>query len=145
MHNTHEMSIKPVRAARITDTTDALLDESRVRRHPRNTVKHDVFPHISVWGSSFLAAVPPDSARSPARPSLLRPSLLRPSLTHTSDLFPSHTIISSSHTHTHLVISHLTFTHTHTTQLSHQLTHTLSLSSHHLTPSFSYTHNHLVI
>ena len=45
MHNTHEMSIKPVRAARITDTTDALLDETRVRRHPRNTVKHDVFEH----------------------------------------------------------------------------------------------------
>ena len=45
MHNTHEMSIKPVRAARITDTTDALLDETRVRRHPRNTVKQDVFEH----------------------------------------------------------------------------------------------------
>ena len=45
VHNAHEMSIKPVRAARITDTTDALLDESRVLRHPRNTVKHDVFEH----------------------------------------------------------------------------------------------------
>ena len=43
MPNTHEMSIKPVRAARITDTTGALLDESRVRRRPRNTVKNDVF------------------------------------------------------------------------------------------------------
>ena len=39
------MSIKPVRAARITDTTSALLDASHVRRRPRNTVKNDVF-HI---------------------------------------------------------------------------------------------------
>ena len=39
------MSIKPVRAARITDTTGALLGASRVRRRPRNTVKNDVF-HI---------------------------------------------------------------------------------------------------
>ena len=37
------MSIKPVRAARITDTTGTLLDESRVRRRPQNTVKNDVF------------------------------------------------------------------------------------------------------
>ena len=29
--NTHEMSIKLVHAARVTDTTGALLDESRVR------------------------------------------------------------------------------------------------------------------
>ena len=29
--NTHEMSIKPVRAARVTDTTGALLGESRGR------------------------------------------------------------------------------------------------------------------
>ena len=43
--NTHEMSMKPVHAARITDATGALLDESRVRRRPRNTVKNDVF-HI---------------------------------------------------------------------------------------------------
>ena len=47
MPNTHEMSIKPVRAARITDTTGALLGESRVRRRPRNTVKNDVFEHFS--------------------------------------------------------------------------------------------------
>ena len=46
MPNTHEMSIKPVRAARITDTTGALLGESRGRRKPRNTVKHDVFEHF---------------------------------------------------------------------------------------------------
>ena len=46
MPNTHEMSIKPVRAARITDTTGALLDESRVGRRPRNTVKNDVFEHF---------------------------------------------------------------------------------------------------
>ena len=46
MPNTHEMSIKLVHAARITDTTGALLDESRVRRRPRNTVKNDVF-HIA--------------------------------------------------------------------------------------------------
>ena len=45
MPNTHEMSIKLVRAARITDTTGALLDASHVRRRPRNTVKNDVF-HI---------------------------------------------------------------------------------------------------
>ena len=46
MPNTHEMSIKLVRAARITDTTGALLGESRGRRKPRNTVKHDVFEHL---------------------------------------------------------------------------------------------------
>ena len=45
MPNTNEMSIKPVRAARITDTTGALLGASRLRRRPRNTVKNDVF-HI---------------------------------------------------------------------------------------------------
>ena len=39
------MSIKLVRAARITDTTGALLGASRLRRRPRNTVKNDVF-HI---------------------------------------------------------------------------------------------------
>ena len=43
--NTNEMSIKPVRAARITDTTGALLGESRGRRRPRNAVKNDVFEH----------------------------------------------------------------------------------------------------
>ena len=43
--NTHGMSIKPVCAARITDTTGALLGASRIRRRPRNTVKNDVF-HI---------------------------------------------------------------------------------------------------
>ena len=46
MPNTKEMSIKPVRAARITDTTGALLGASRLRRRPRNTVKHDVFEHF---------------------------------------------------------------------------------------------------
>ena len=46
MPNTHEMLIKPVRAARITDTTGALLGESRGRRKPRNTVKHNVFEHF---------------------------------------------------------------------------------------------------
>ena len=40
------MSIKPVRAAGITDTTGALLGQSRVRRRPRNTVKNDVFEHF---------------------------------------------------------------------------------------------------
>ena len=40
------MSIKPVRAARITDTTGALLGQSRVRRRPRNTVKNGVFEHF---------------------------------------------------------------------------------------------------
>ena len=40
------MSIKPVRAARVTDTTGALLGQSRVRRRPRNTVKNDVFEHF---------------------------------------------------------------------------------------------------
>ena len=44
--NAHEMSIKPVRAARKTDTTGALLGESRVRRRPRNTVKSDVSEHF---------------------------------------------------------------------------------------------------
>ena len=39
------MSIKPVRAACITDTMGALLGESRIRRRPRNIVKHDVFEH----------------------------------------------------------------------------------------------------
>ena len=43
--NTHEMSIKLVRAARVTDTTGALLGESRGHRRPRNTVKNDVFEH----------------------------------------------------------------------------------------------------
>ena len=33
MPNTNEMSIKPVHAARITDTTGALVGESHVRRH----------------------------------------------------------------------------------------------------------------
>ena len=102
-----------------------------------------------MWGSSFLAAIPPDSARPPVlpslRPSLLRPSLLRPSLTHTiilsSDLFlPSHTIISSSHTHTHSchLTSHtqhnyLISSHTHTQLVissSDTHTHTLLLISH---------------
>ena len=46
MPNTHEMSIKPVRAARITDTTGTLLGESRIRRRPRNTVKNDAFEHF---------------------------------------------------------------------------------------------------
>ena len=45
------MSIKPVRAARITDTTGALLGESRGRRRPRNTVKHDVFEHF--WKDTY--------------------------------------------------------------------------------------------
>ena len=45
MPDTNEMSIKPVRAARITDTTGALLGESRRRRRPQNTVKTDVFEH----------------------------------------------------------------------------------------------------
>ena len=40
------MSIKPVRATRITDTTGALLGASHVRRRPRNTVKTDVFEHF---------------------------------------------------------------------------------------------------
>ena len=40
------MSIKPVRAARITDVTGAPLGESRIRRRPRNTLKHDVFEHF---------------------------------------------------------------------------------------------------
>ena len=39
------MSIKPVRVARVTDTTGALLGESRGRRRPQNTVKTDVFEH----------------------------------------------------------------------------------------------------
>ena len=39
------MSIKPVRAAGITDTTGALLGDSRRRRRPQNTVKTDVFEH----------------------------------------------------------------------------------------------------
>ena len=43
MPNTHEMSIKPVRAARVTDATGALLGESRGRRRPRNTVKKTMF------------------------------------------------------------------------------------------------------
>ena len=34
-----------------------------------------VIPHISVWGSSFLAAIPPDSARPSVLPSA-RPSFL---------------------------------------------------------------------
>ena len=46
MPNAHEMSIKPVRATRITDTTGALLGASHVRRRPRNTVKTDVFEHF---------------------------------------------------------------------------------------------------
>ena len=43
--NTNEMSIKLVRAARITDTTGALLGESRGRRRPQSTVKINVFEH----------------------------------------------------------------------------------------------------
>ena len=43
--NTREMSIKLVRAARVTDTTGALLGESRGRRRPRSAVKNDVFDH----------------------------------------------------------------------------------------------------
>ena len=39
------MSIKPVRAARISDTTGALLGESRRRRRPQNTVKNNAFEH----------------------------------------------------------------------------------------------------
>ena len=45
MPNTHDMSIKPVRAACVTDTAGALLGESRGRRRPQNTVKPDVFEH----------------------------------------------------------------------------------------------------
>ena len=40
------MSIKPVRVARITDTTGTLLGASHVRRRPRNTVKPDAFEHF---------------------------------------------------------------------------------------------------
>ena len=102
---------------------------------------------MSVWGSSFVGCHP---AR--LRPSVL-PSVLpsfRPSLTHTiilsSDLFPSfvccrhllallvishltHTIISSSRTHTHTLILSSHISHSYT-QSSHHLTHTLILSSH---------------
>ena len=94
-----------------------------------------IVPHISVWGSSFFGCHP---ARPPVLPppSFSPPSvlLLHTHLTSFPNTQSSHHL---THTHTHLVISHLTFTHTvtHTTQLSHQLTHThtLSLSSHHLT------------
>ena len=41
--HTHDMSIKPVRAARITDTTGALLGDGRRRRRPQNTVKRRCF------------------------------------------------------------------------------------------------------
>ena len=58
-----------------------------------------------------------------------------------SDLFPSHTIISSSHTHTHthLVISHLTFTHTQHNYLISSHTHTQ------LVISSSDTHTHTLL
>ena len=128
------------------------------------------FPHISVWGSSFVGCHPA-RLRPSLRPSLLRPSLLRPSLTHaiilSSDLFPSHTIISSSHTrsschltshihtHNHLIISHTHSSCHHLTSFSH-FSHCLSFSFSfilfhlHLiySPFFgvsqSHTHNHLV-
>ena len=104
-------------------------------------LKADIIPHISVWGSSFVGCHParlrPSLRPSVLRPSLLRPSLLRPSLTHTiilsSDLFPSHTIISSSHAHTLILSSHISHSHT---QSSHHLTHTHT----HLVLIISHTH-----
>ena len=72
-------------------------------------------------------------------PSFPPPSFSPPSFSYThtiilsSDLFPSHTIISSSHTHTLILSSHISHSHT---QSSHHLTHTLILSSSHLFLSF---------
>ena len=105
-----------------------------------------IVPHISVWGSSFSGCHP---ARPPVLASSVLLSSIRPSLTHTSDLFPEHTIISSSHTHTHLVISHLTFTHTTQHLTSHIHTHNTIISSAHthtqLVISSSDTHTFLLI
>ena len=118
-------------AAQLKALVRHLQDLAKTKKRP--TVQdRRFFPHISVWGSSFVGC----------HPARLRPCLppsLRPSVTHTiilsSDLFPSHTIISSSHTHTHthLVISHLTFTHT---IISSSHTHTHLILSSHLFLSF---------
>ena len=107
----------------------------------------------------LLAAIPPDSVL----PSLLRPSLLRPSLTHaiilSSDLFPSHTIISSSSSHLFLsflslsFIPHISvwgssFVGCHPARLRPSLPPSLPppRPSGHLTVThFSYTHTHTLI
>ena len=92
-------------------------------------------------------------ARPPVLASFVLLSSIRPSLTHTSDLFAEHTIISSSHTHTHSSChltshihthkqtSHISHSHTQHNYLISSHTHTLSLSSHHLT----HTHTLLLI
>ena len=76
------------------------------------------FPHISVWGSSFLAAIPPDSARPPVPPSVPRSF---PPSTHslTHSLTPSLT-----HSLTHSLAHSLTHS------LTHALTHSLTAHSH---------------
>ena len=73
-------------------------------------------PHISVWGSSFLAAIPPDSARPSLRPSLHPSVLLLHTQSSCDDLtsFPHLFVVLTQHNY--LISSH-----------------TLSLSSHHLT------------
>ena len=86
-----------------------------------------------MWGSSFLAAIPPDSVLASLRPSV--PPSLPPSFCYTHNQQSScdhltHTqlVISSSHTHTLILSSHISHSHT---QSSHHLTHTLILSSYH--------------
>ena len=119
-------------AAQLKALVRHLQDLAKTKKRP--TVQdRRFFPHISVWGSSFVGC----------HPARLRPCLppsLRPSVTHTiilsSDLFPSHTIISSSHTHTLILSSHISHSHT---QSSHHLTHTL-ISSCHLTSFSHFSH-----
>ena len=63
--------------------------------------RNNFIPHISVWGSSFLAAIPPDSARPPVPPSV--PRSLPPSthsLTHSLTHPLTHSLTHSLHTHT---------------------------------------------
>ena len=98
----------------------------------------DFFPTSLCGVLVLLAAIPPDSVL----PSLLRPSLLRLSLTHaiilSSDLFPSHTIISSS---SHLFLSFLSLSLILFHSLSSPLVDLLALFWH---LTVTHTHNHLV-
>ena len=63
------MSIKPVRAARVTDTTGALLGASHVRRRPHETRRGDSFQRLHGFGqaSCSLAKGAAEGLRAPGR------------------------------------------------------------------------------
>ena len=94
------------------------------------------FPHILVWGSSFLCLIP----LLPLLP-LLRSSHT-PLISHTTHLTPL-ILHYSSHT-THHTPLHLTPLITHTTHHTHHSSHTPLITHHssHTTPSHTTHHTH---